>query len=93
MLALTSKVAGPFNLGNGNGHSVKEVVDAAREVTGQPIPAETAPRRPGDPARLIAGAGRAIGTLGWKPKFSDIRAIIQSAWEWHRAHPNGYAKC
>lgn len=92
MLALKAEVSGPFNLGNGNGYSVKEVLDAARVVTGRPIAAEIAPRRPGDPARLIAGAEKAFQQLGWRPEYTDLKAIIRSAWEWHQAHPGGYVK-
>lgn len=91
MLALTSDVIGAFNLGNGNGHSVRQVIDVAREVTGHPIPAECAPRRPGDPDRLVACADRAIDVLGWTPRHADLGAIIASAWQWHQAHPNGYS--
>ncbi|MDI6774277.1 MAG: UDP-glucose 4-epimerase GalE [Verrucomicrobiota bacterium] len=91
ILALTSAVSGAFNLGNGNGYSVKEVIETARQVTGHPIPAAAGPRRPGDPARLLAAADKARTELGWKPKHPDLRAIIESAWAWHRAHPDGYA--
>ena len=79
-----------FNLGNGVGFSVKEIIDAAREVTGHAIPAETAARRAGDPARLVASSEKAKRVLGWRPKYTDIRAIIETAWRWHREHPNGY---
>jgi UDP-glucose 4-epimerase len=92
MLALAPDVSGPFNLGNGNGYSVKQVVEVAREVTGRPIPAEIGPRRPGDPACLVAGADKAFKQLGWRPKYTDLRTIIQSAWAWHKAHPDGYGK-
>jgi len=91
ILALTSAVSGPFNLGNGNGYSVKEVIETARQVTGHPIPAAVGPRRPGDPARLVAAAKKARETLGWKPRYGDLRSIVESAWNWHRAHPEGYA--
>jgi len=80
-----------FNLGNGNGFSVKEVVDAARRVTGKEIETVTAARRPGDPSKLVANATRARQILGWDPKFSDIEGIIESTWKWHLANPNGYA--
>lgn len=90
ILAVTKDVEGPFNLGNGNGYSVKEVVETAREVTGHPIPAEIVARRPGDPARLIASARKAQSVLGWKPKYPDLKTIIEHAWAWHQAHPNGY---
>lgn len=74
-----------FNLGNGQGFSVREVIAAATEVAGSPIPYETAPRRPGDPAVLVASSERARRELGWKPVWTDLRDIIRSAWEWHRA--------
>ena len=89
-LALTADVSGAFNLGNGNGYSVKEVIDVAREVTGHPIPANIAPRRPGDPARLVADARKARTVLGWDPQLADLKTIIESAWAWHQAHPDGY---
>lgn len=92
ILALKGRESGPFNLGTGNGYSVLEVVETAREVTGHPIPAEIAPRRPGDPAKLVAGAEKARKILKWKPQFDDLEAIIQSAWNWHQAHPRGYRK-
>lgn len=79
-----------YNLGNGTGFSVKEIVDIAREVTGHPIPAEVAPRRAGDPAVLIASSEKAIKELGWEPKFNDVKTIIDTAWNWHKNHPNGY---
>ena len=72
------------NLGNGQGFSVKEVVEAARRVTGHPIPVEIKPRRPGDPARLVASSARAQAELGWKPQIPDIDAILSSAWKWHQ---------
>lgn len=79
-----------FNLGNGVGFTVKEVIDVARAVTGHPIPAETCPRRAGDPAQLIASSKKAVEQLGWKPKYNDLNTIIASAWKWHSAHPRGY---
>ncbi|AKS39185.1 UDP-glucose 4-epimerase [Anoxybacillus gonensis] len=79
-----------YNLGNGNGFSVKEVVEAARRVTGHPIPAKIMPRRPGDPARLVASSEKAKRELGWKPIYTTIEEIVSSAWEWHKANPNGY---
>lgn len=72
------------NLGNGNGFSVKQVVEAARRVTGHPIPVETKPRRAGDPARLVASSQRARMELGWQPKYPEIEEIIASAWRWHQ---------
>ncbi|SHK60025.1 UDP-galactose 4-epimerase [Clostridium cavendishii DSM 21758] len=79
-----------YNLGNGTGFTVKEVVDVARKVTNHPIPAEVAPRRAGDPAVLIASSEKAIAELGWKPKFDSLETIIKTAWNWHSNHPNGY---
>jgi UDP-glucose 4-epimerase len=80
-----------YNLGNGQGFTVQEVVVATREVTGQPIPTQIAPRRPGDPATLVASSDRIRHELGWEPRFPDLRDIIESAWRWTQAHPNGYA--
>ena len=79
-----------FNLGNGVGFSVREVVDCARKVTGHPIPEEMAPRRAGDPAQLIASSEKAMKVLGWKPQYNDLETIIATAWEWHRTHPHGF---
>ncbi len=92
MLALTAPRSGGFNLGTGNGLSVKEIIEAAREVTGHPIPAEVAPRRAGDPPRLIAGSDLIKKELGWKPQYEDARVIIESVWKWLQKHPNGYSK-
>ena len=79
-----------FNLGNGVGFTVKEVIDVARSVTGHPIPAEVCPRRAGDPAQLVASSEKARTVLGWKPQFADLNTIVASAWNWHRNHPHGY---
>jgi UDP-glucose 4-epimerase len=79
-----------YNLGNGTGYSVREVIDTAREVTGHPIPADIAPRRPGDAARLIASSEKIRHELGWNPQTPALRDIISSAWDWHRVHPRGY---
>jgi UDP-glucose 4-epimerase len=92
LLALTRNVSGPFNLGNGEGHSVRQIIETCRQVSGHPIPAEVAPRRPGDPPRLIASSKKAISVLGWKPRYPDIESIVESAWRWHKAHPNGYRR-
>ena len=81
-----------FNLGNGVGYSVKEVIETARKVTGHPIPAKEEPRRAGDPARLVASGEKARDILGWEPEIKDLSDIISSAWKWHKAHPNGYDK-
>jgi UDP-glucose 4-epimerase len=79
-----------FNLGVGRGNSVREVIDAARRVTGHPIPALDAPRRPGDPPALYADASGIKRRLGWQARYTDIGSIIETAWRWHRTHPNGY---
>jgi UDP-glucose 4-epimerase len=79
-----------YNLGNGQGYSVREVIEVAREVTGHAIPAVVGPRRPGDPAVLVASSDRIRAELGWAPRYPELRAIVQSAWEWHRTHPHGY---
>ena len=78
------------NLGIGGGYSVAEVIEAARKVTGKNIESKIAPRRAGDPSRLVADASKAREVLGWNPQFPDIETIIESAWTWHLAHPNGY---
>ena len=79
-----------YNLGNGKGFSVKEVIEAARRITGHAIPAEVAPRRPGDPATLVAGSDKIKSELGWNPRYTDIESIIRTAWAWHSRHPDGY---
>ncbi len=81
-----------FNLGNGVGFSVKEVIEAARIVTGDEIKSVITPRRAGDPANLIASSEKARRVLGWNPKHDSIEEIIESAWKWHKSHPNGYKK-
>lgn len=90
ILALEKDVTGPFNLGTGTGFSVQQVVETCRQVTGHAIPVAVSPRRPGDPACLVAGAEKAREILGWRPQHSDLRTIVQQAWDWHRAHPRGY---
>ena len=79
-----------FNLGNGVGYSVREVIETARKVTGHPIPAVEIPRRAGDPARLVASGEKAKTVLGWEPQITSLEDIIRSAWVWHSTHPNGY---
>ena len=79
-----------FNLGNGVGFTVKEVVETARKVTGHPIPAKEEPRRSGDPSMLIASSAKAKEVLGWNPQYADLETIIGTAWNWHKSHPNGY---
>lgn len=81
-----------YNLGNGNGFSVKEVIEKSRKVTGHPIPAEIQGRRAGDPAKLIASSEKAIKELGWNPENSSLEKIIESAWKWHKNNINGYKK-
>ena len=81
-----------FNLGNGVGFTVKEVIDTARAVTGHPIPAQVSPRRAGDPAQLIASSAKAVEVLGWKPRYNDLSTIISTAWKWHQSHPDGYGE-
>lgn len=81
-----------FNLGNGVGFTVKEVIECARRVTGHPIPAKIAPRRAGDPARLIASSEKAKSILNWNPVHNNLEEIIQTAWNWHKNHPDGYSK-
>jgi UDP-glucose 4-epimerase len=80
-----------YNLGNGRGFSVREVVETVRRVTGHAIPAVEAARRPGDPAVLVASSDKIKHELGWQPQFTSLEAIVGSAWEWRRAHPDGYA--
>ena len=79
-----------YNLGSGNGYSVREVIETARRVTGHAIPVQELARRAGDSARLVASSEKIKRELGWKPEHTDLQEIISSAWEWHRSHPNGY---
>jgi UDP-glucose 4-epimerase len=81
-----------YNLGNGQGFSVREVIEVVRKVTGHPIPVIESPRRAGDPAVLIASSGKIRRELGWQPEFADLQSIVESAWQWHRAHPGGYPR-
>ncbi len=81
-----------FNLGNGNGYSVKEVIKTAEKVTGRTIKSKPEPRREGDPSKLIADANKAFDLLGWKPEIPKLEQIIESAWNWHEAHPNGFGE-
>ena len=78
------------NLGTGVGHSVKQDVDACREVSGRDIPIKMGERREGDPPELVADPSRASEELGWKAEYTDFKKVVASAWEWHRTHPNGY---
>lgn len=79
-----------YHLGSGRGFSVRQVIEAARAVTGHPIPVEVGPRRPGDPAALVASSDAIRRELGWTPAFPELHTMIESAWRWHRAHPRGY---
>lgn len=82
--------SGSFNLGTGEGYTVKQVIEFARKITGKAIAQKIGPRRPGDPGVLIADGTKARSVLGWKPDRSDLETIIASAWKWHAAHPHGY---
>ncbi len=79
-----------YNLGNGRGFTVREVIETCRQVTGHPIPAEVGERRPGDPPRLIAGSEKIRRELGWEPQYPALETIVAHAWNWHREHPHGY---
>ena len=81
-----------FNLGNGQGFSVKEMIAAAEKATGKKIAAEIGARCAGDPAQLIASSDKARRILGWQPHFTDVEEIIATAWRWHEKHPNGYGE-
>jgi UDP-glucose 4-epimerase len=84
--------SGIYNLGNGNGYSVKAVIETAKKVTGKNIVAVESSRRPGDPARLVASSEKIRKDLGWVPKFPDLETIIETAWRWHKNYPNGYGE-
>ncbi len=88
--AIDECLAMTYNIGNGQGYSVREVIQAAREVTGHPIPAIESARRPGDSPTLVASAEKINGELGWQPRYPTLHDIIASAWAWHRTHPHGY---
>jgi UDP-glucose 4-epimerase len=79
-----------FNIGTGQGHSVKEIIAACERVTGRPIPQKIGPRRPGDPPRLVADPTKLKTQLGWEPRFTSIEDTIATAWAWHKANPRGY---
>jgi UDP-glucose 4-epimerase len=79
-----------YNLGNGEGFSVRQVIDACRAVTGHPVPADVAPRRPGDAPRLVASSAKAAAELGWRPRLAGLERMVGDAWRWHEAHPEGY---
>lgn len=91
ILALKCPKSARFNLGCGDGYSVKQVIDTARRVTGHKIPALERPRRPGDAPKLVADSTKIRKELQWRPKFDSLEAILDSAWQWHRLHPNGYS--
>jgi UDP-glucose-4-epimerase GalE len=93
LLALEALAPGKqlrFNLGTGRGYSVREVIAAAEEVTGKRVPVQEGARRPGDPPALVAASEKVQRELGWRPRYTDLRAIVETAWSWHRAHPRGY---
>ena len=87
---LSGEAGGQYNLGNGEGHSVKEVIEIARNITGRPIPVRVVQRRKGDPAVLISSSEKAICHLGWRPQFPGLEGVIETAWNWHKTNPNGY---
>lgn len=84
--------AAAYNVGLGEGYSIRQVVDAVESVTGRKLKVESAPRRAGDPARLVASPEKLLRDLGWKPRHSDLREIVRSAWLWSRQHPAGYSR-
>jgi UDP-glucose 4-epimerase len=79
-----------YNLGNGKGYSVRQVIETARRVTGAEIPARIGPRRPGDPPVLVASAEKIRAELDWQPRYDSLETIIETAWAWHQGHPEGY---
>ncbi len=87
---LSGARGGAYNLGNGDGYSVRQVIQTARRVTGKPIPIQNSPRRSGDPAVLVGSSTKIRRQWGWQPKFPNLLSIIETAWEWHRNHPNGF---
>ncbi len=90
LLGLATGRTGFYNLGNGDGYSVRQVIETCERITGKKIPAVEKPRRPGDPPRLVAAADKALRELGWQPKFPKLDDIVATAWEWHQQHPDGY---
>jgi UDP-glucose 4-epimerase len=91
ILAMQPGKKGFFNLGNGDGYSVRQVIETCEKVSGKKIPSIETPRRAGDPPRLVAAANKAKTELGWKPQFPKLEDIVKTAWAWHVKHPNGYA--
>jgi len=83
-------ISGIYNLGNGNGYSVREVIETIKKITGKKIVSVESKRRPGDPARLVASSEKVKKELGWAPKYPDLETIVETAWQWHRNHPHGY---
>jgi UDP-glucose 4-epimerase len=79
-----------LNLGTGRGHSVREIIESCRRVTGQPIPERSGERRAGDPPKLVADSSRAQSLLGWRPRYTELDDIVATAWKWHKSHPDGY---
>ena len=90
LLAMRQEGSSTYNLGNGAGYSVMQVIETAREITGHPVPVRAEARRPGDPPCLVGSAEKIRRELGWQPGLPDIRDIVRSAWDWHRQHPRGY---
>ncbi|SIO59912.1 UDP-galactose 4-epimerase [Rhodovulum sp. ES.010] len=88
--ATTPETAEVFNIGTGQGHSVKEIIAACEKITGRAIPQEVAPRRPGDPTALVADPTKLKTVLGWEPRYTAIEDTITTAWAWHQGHPDGY---
>jgi UDP-glucose 4-epimerase len=91
ILALAAGRQGFYNLGNGDGYSVRQVIEMCEKVSGRKIPAVEKPRRPGDPPKLVASAEKARRELGWNPRLPKLEDIVASAWKWHQKHPNGYS--
>src|SRR5439155_23307215 len=90
LLALVPGRQGFYNLGNGDGYSVRQVIQTCEKVTGKKLPVQEKPRRLGDPPTLVASAEKAMRELGWKPKYAKLEDIVSTAWAWQKNHPNGY---
>lgn len=88
--ALSPGKALKYNLGTGQGYSIREVIRLAEEVTGRKVPFTEGPRRPGDPPKLVADSAKVQRELGWKPRYAELKPILETAWNWHRRHPQGY---
>ena len=91
ILGLAAGKRGFYNLGNGDGYSVRQVIQECEKITGKKITAVEKPRRPGDPPKLVASSEKAVRELGWKPQYPKLENIVATAWEWHKKHPDGYA--